>query len=183
MNFTILSREELGQIYNEHLIFDFPAEEVKPLRSMYHMMDRDCYAPYVIMENNRPVGYALFVTVPGENFILLDYFAVFNEFRNDGIGGRALKYIRDFFAGRVVFIESENPDFQKDPEISGRRLNFYKRNGCTDSKVLTSIFGVHYINLYIADRVYDFDYCKNSITTIYKYMVIDKKQYMENILI
>lgn len=183
MEFLLLTKDELKTIYNERLIYDFPDDEVKPLTSMYHMMDRGCYTPYLIAEDGTPIGYALFVSPKDMNSILLDYFSIFKEFRNDGKGGQVLSLIRGVFKDKVVFIESENPEFQDEPEIPSRRLNFYKRNGCVDSLVLTSIFTVNYVNLYIADKKYDSDYCKNEITKIYKSMVLDKKQYEENIII
>lgn len=183
MTIELMNKEQLRDIYETRLLGVFPDEEVKPLNSMYNMIARGNYEPLLIYENDEPVGYVLMTIVPGSPYLLLDYLSVFEEKRNQKVGSRILSLIKEYYSGKYIFIESENPDYQDDASIPLSRLEFYKRNGCKDSCVLSEIWGVHYINFYLSDNDLGIDECEKAINIIYETMMIDPIQRKEKVII
>ena len=76
---------------------------------------------------------------PEKNTILLDYLAVFEEYRNKGVGALMLKEMQRIYTDmHGVIIETERPD-----------KGFYKRSGCRQTELLTQVAGVDFGIFYL----------------------------------
>lgn len=185
-----LSMQELLSIYSAHSIRHFPQNELKPVASITRMAENGTYSGYGLFENNengKLLCYAFFTILPDKRNILLDYFAVMEEYRSHGIGSLFLKYMKDTVTEYDgLIIESEDPDYAADEEelaIRNKRLAFYAGNGAVFTGILAEVFGVHYrilfypiLNLPTLETLFtDFD-------AIYKHMV-SKKNYETRISI
>lgn len=156
-NITIreLGANEVVFIYTHHSVRHFPEDELKPVASVERMLAEGIYKGYGIYESDngkRDDGsllcYALFTVLPERRNVLLDYFAVMEEYRNLGIGSLFLKHFRSSvtcYDG--VLIEVENPDYAEgkdDLEIRNRRIGFYERNGAFQTGISAKIFDARY---------------------------------------
>ncbi len=173
-----LTTEELISVYATHSVRHFPADERKPVSSISRMAGEGIYAGYGLYreEEAELLCYAFFTVLPGCRNILLDYFAVMEQYRSEGIGSYFLEKIKHSLSNcDGILIETENPDYAKDESerlIRGKRISFYERNGAYSAGILAEIFGVHYRILYLPvlgapaqeTLLSDFD-------TIYRYMV------------
>lgn len=149
---------EAKKTYKKHLRKHFPAAEVKPWKSMERMWKDDSYFVVGIYEDfgdapprkKDPLrGYAFCVAPPDCGAVLLDYFAILPEYRNDGLGGRTLQRLSEMMREKekYLLIETEDIDFSKNEaqrEERARRDAFYERNGCVKTDVKGSVFTVRY---------------------------------------
>ena len=152
MQAKLLSLAECKRVYEDYLVKDFPADEVKPFSSIRRMTQKGLYQSWGFYEENDLAAYAFLCDDCRQRFSLLDYYAVNASLRGRGYGQRALAVLRERYrAYKGVIIESENPDFAKNEEdrrTRVRRLAFYEKCGLTDSGVRGSAFGVEYRILY-----------------------------------
>ena len=175
MNYRYACKDEVPELYKNYIKKYFPRDEVKPLSNIINMLEKQVYK-VVVMEDDTEVVAAAFIKILPDSFTcLLDYYAVREDRRNNGLGEMFLKNICDnFIESRAMFIESEWPKAAKNEEqkiIRLRRLAFYTRCGAKDSKVITDIFGVKYVNLYMSDNEICSDVCCEEIKKIYHSMV------------
>jgi len=70
----------------------------------------------LIREERKPIGFAILAY--GEKLILLDYFAISEKYRGQGLGSAALELIRALYDDRPFFLELRKPcgDAETDPE-------------------------------------------------------------------
>ncbi len=152
MQAKLLSLAECKQIYQEYLVKDFPADEVKPFASIRRMAKKGLYQSWGFYENDVLAAYAFLCDDSNRRFSLLDYFAVNASLRGQGYGRQALALLRKRYQAYTgLIIESENPDFAKDEadlHTRERRIAFYEKCGLTDSGVRGRAFGVEYRILY-----------------------------------
>ncbi|MBP0973481.1 MAG: GNAT family N-acetyltransferase [Oscillospiraceae bacterium] len=81
-----------------------------------------------IYTDSRFAGFLFLRTGPG--IVYLAYFAVCPELRNQGIGGRALQMLREFYTDAQIVVEFEASDDRKeDQAMRLRRKAFYLRSG------------------------------------------------------
>ena len=142
-----LSKKELLNIYRTIAPAHFPEDELKPVFSVKSLLRRKAYMGLGIFdETDTLLGYGLFLTVPGMDTVLLDYYAILEPYRSLGIGSIFLQEMKDFFADyRGIFIETEDPDSaqnEEDRTIRNRRNDFYYRNGVRPTEMACSLFGV-----------------------------------------
>ena len=141
-----LDSRQLSAVYQDHMIHDFHAAELKPLRMMLDAIGRGEYICLGCFMQETLCGYAMLVQVGAD--LLLDYFAVIGKYRDSGIGSRFLGMLRGQFADAdSLLIESENPDYMDNDaerQTAERRLRFYARCGCRDTGVTAQVFGVEY---------------------------------------
>ena len=164
-----LSQEEAHIVFRRYLKHHFPADEVKPWKSIARMWADDCYFAVGVFEDVGDVrpdsqnssganesdsldtlrGYAFFVESPDCDACLLDYYAILPEFRDAGLGGRSLQRLAELVRdrGKYILLETEDIDFAKnDGQVAERtrRDAFYTRNGCVKTDVKGKVFTVHY---------------------------------------
>ena len=125
------------------MVNDFPPNELKS----YSMIRRNIHNGECIAlgyyEDDNLKGYAT-VLIAGKT-LLLDYFAILNDYRQKGLGQKFLnelfEYLKEY---DVLLIEAEadiNP-------IALKRIEFYHKCGCKDSPVKGRLYFVDYLLLY-----------------------------------
>ncbi len=151
MQISLLGREQITEIYNTKMKYDFPPKELKPLQRILDAYDKNLYECYALTDDEdssrEVLGYAFFVKM--DNHYLFDYFAVTKDKRNGGLGSTFLGLLKQKFADSDSVIgEVEDPDYaenEEDRDLQTRRLNFYLRNGYVNTGVKAIMFGVDYI--------------------------------------
>lgn len=141
---------DAAEIYRKHLKKDFPPDERRPLFIMKRKMREGSYIFLGIYEDNALCSYAtLFRSKCGA--LMIEYFAVLEGMRGRGIGSRALRAVTDKYAGGcTVFIEADDPESETDDDgrrTALRRIEFYRRNGFTETDIRSHLFGVDYVIL------------------------------------
>lgn len=169
-----LTKEQVSEIYKKYLINDFPKMEVKPLKSIISMMEDGFYESLGIYLKGEFVGYAFAMLCPGISSGLVDYLEIVPDKRGQGIGSNVLKELRTYFSDRRMYLESEFPAHAPEPDIATRRLDFYVRNGASDTGVESDVYTVHYINLQISGERVEPWCAMKEIQTIYEYMITNK---------
>lgn len=142
-----LSREQISEIYTEHMKTDFPEDELKPLKMMMKMLDEGVYDCLGLFEEDVLAGYAYLIRIGGNT--LLDYFAVVKDRRGQGYGSAFLQELKEYLKDEdMLMIESEDPDFpesEDDLRTRCRRIDFYLKNGFRDTSARAYLFGVRYV--------------------------------------
>ena len=147
MKLQRLNENQITKLYQEHMVVDFPKDELKPLSMILKSVQEGFYDCFGLFENEKIVGYTFMVKQ--ENSYLIDYIAIFPEHRNKGVGANLLTLIDDYLgdADRIIG-EVEDPAYTDDEEqktLQTRRLGFYLRNNCYDTGLRVECFGVKFI--------------------------------------
>lgn len=112
-------------IYND-METQFPKNEMKPYGVFCGLLNLPCYDLYHIKENETSVGYALIAN--NEDFLWLEYFAIYKKFHSKGYGSKIIASLKDNFPKfKGCFLEVEKPDENKINTI--RRIKFYENLG------------------------------------------------------
>ncbi|MDE7322188.1 MAG: hypothetical protein K2N73_05565 [Lachnospiraceae bacterium] len=152
MRLRELSAGELSDIYNNYMVKDFPADELKPLERILYTMKTGLCSAYGIFEQNDLRGYAVFIVPEGVQYGLLDYLAVMQEYRGTGVGHAFFRLVGETLAVKYpqllgLFIESEDTAFAADGRertVREKRISFYRQNGCIVTSLGSRLFGVTY---------------------------------------
>lgn len=179
-----LTIEQVADIYRKWIHLHFPQDEIKPLKNIQRMWETDSYRAlgmYVQKgEELDFIGYAFFAIAPGCNMLLLDYLAIVEAYRGQGMGGIFLhemqKWLQEFDG---MIIETEDVAFANNEEerlTRKKRDLFYEQNKARRTVIKSEIYGVHYAiwNLPIAKLVDD-EMCKKNLESIYKIMIPGEK--------
>ena len=149
-----LTKVQVKDIYKDKMIVDFPKAELKPLEVILEAIDNNIYEPLGLFEDSKIIGYTFLVKL-GSNY-LVDYLAVNSEVRNNGAGSKMVQLIADYLKdAENVVLEVEDPDYAADAsakDIQTRRLNFYFRNGCSDTGLRVRCFGVPFRILRVGEQ-------------------------------
>ena len=107
-----LTEQEMTEIYQSHLVEDFPAGEVKPLAHMLEGRKKGQYEAYGLFEKDTLKGYAYFIKNSTQPAALLDYFAIVRGLRSAGYGSLFLKKLQAMCIEqqKQLILEVENPD-------------------------------------------------------------------------
>ncbi len=174
-----LALPQIEEIYARCLCRHFPPDEVKPLKNIQRMYRTDSYRAYA-MYGGELTAYAFLATAPECDLILLDYFAVSESCRGQGMGGLFLRKLQGELSGfRGILIETEDVRRAKDPsELSTRqrRDRFYERNGARRTRVRCTVYGVCYAvwNLPLSCAADD-ALCQRGMERIYRTMIPGEK--------
>lgn len=157
------SLNEMKEIYDGMMTRHFPADEIKPFWKIKDSYEKGEYMGYGLYEKNEDdeytessecLAYAWMCSIPDENWILLDYYAVTEKLRGQGMGSRFLKRLfEECTEGVPVILEVEDPDRlvgipeeEKEQERAKRlrRISFYLKNGVKETDLRASVFHVPY---------------------------------------
>ena len=183
MRLESLNIEQVENIYNERMLVDFPADELRPLRIIISTIEKgmcDCYGLYDV---NELIGYAFLLKK--DNSFMLDYLAISPEHRNKGIGAKMLKMLSECYADADnVLLEVEDPDkaeTDEDRDLQSRRRAFYLRNGCTDTGLRMKCFQVPFQILVLGNsKCRDIDSLRELYVSFYR-MILPKEVFERNI--
>ncbi|MGN0813390.1 MAG: GNAT family N-acetyltransferase [Candidatus Coproplasma sp.] len=120
MNLILASLKELPAIYKS-MERNFIKEELREYDDVVRVCKGGKYKVFHIEEDGINKGFVGIWDLG--DFVFLEYFVVYEPFRNCGIGGRAIDFIRGKYP--CVILETELPE----EPIQLRRFNFYKRHG------------------------------------------------------
>ncbi len=119
----------------------FPREERKPFTIIRRMFREGKTDVWCICREDKFCGMA--TTVNGRGLILLDYLAVDNQVRGQGVGSEALAMLQQRYAGCGLFVEIESTrEAGPDQSQRLRRKAFYRRGGMEPLGVRADVFGV-----------------------------------------
>ena len=104
--YQIQNAQQITQIYNEYMVFDFPGDELKPLAHILAMVEDGTCTFYALKEDGRVLSY--FSICQNGSGMLVDYLAVNPELRGQGIGSRMLDFIKTLAGDKYVIIECED---------------------------------------------------------------------------
>jgi len=155
MELRLLNKDELVELYQKEMVFDFPKSELKPVRAMLRLMDMGRYEPLVVEDNGETIGYAIVWLPSCRDGVLLEYFGVLRGKRNRGLGSRILAALVNRYG--QIFGEAEAPtsDDPEENELCRRRIAFYVRNGLRVLDYECALFGVHFKCLYMGPETDD----------------------------
>lgn len=181
----------MADIYSQYLTKHFPADEVKPLKSINRMWDMGAYSAYAMWDGDAAtrdgdadrsalIGYAFFATAPACDLILLDYFAILDLYRGQGLGSLFLQELKNLLPDyKGILIETEDIDrAQNEAELQTRRKRdlFYEKNGALRTGVKGTVYGVHYaVWNFPLSGISDDVSCQKGIEQIYRIMIPGEK--------
>ncbi len=149
LTYQLLTKEQVADIYYNHMKADFPPDEVKPLQVLHNLMEQGLYMPYGWFDDGQLRAYSFFVKAGEGNAVLMDYYAVCRGYRSHGYGGKCLVLMKELFNGLSgIIAEVEDPTKSRNEDelhTRTRRVAFYQRNGLRPSEVRSVLFGVPYI--------------------------------------
>ena len=135
---------QIEELYRQRMKKDFASNELRPLASLKRSWDAGEYECFGLYQEDRLLGYAFFVK-QSDNY-LLDYLAIAEEYRNQGLGSVLLEGM-SIPGAECVIGEVEDPEKAKDSTDRTqreRRLQFYLRKGFRQTGVTSCVFGVNY---------------------------------------
>ena len=119
----------------------FPVTERKPFAMIRRMYRQGRTDVWLLKQDSRFAGFA--TTINGEGLILIDYLAVPEKQRGQGVGSGALQALVKAYPGCGLFVEIESPfEEGSDQPDRIRRRAFYRRCGFEPSRTMASVFGV-----------------------------------------
>lgn len=187
-------------IYNKYIHLHFAEDEIKPLIAIERMWEEGYYqaiavipqeiireAGMGILDHGRLImdpetaaekimGYAFFTGCPGGDMPLLDYLAIREEYRNQGLGSLILQKLKEAMPdAKGILIETEDIAYAKTEEEHTDRLRrnaFYTRNGVSSTGVHSMIYGARYENWQLpVAGLQTQQHCMEEIQRIYRYMI------------
>ena len=123
----ITINEFKSNIYDKYVEL-FPEKEQREWDKIEESYKNSIEKFYKIVLKNKVIGFFMLEKLNNNYPFYLDYFAIFNEFQNQGYGSKAIEKILDKIVdnnGLIVEIEKEIPE---DPTTM-RRSRFYTRLG------------------------------------------------------
>lgn len=120
----------------------FPKEELKPWKFLLKKQKEGLYNLSIAVdeENN---FYGLAFTIKNKDIVLLDFLAINEEFRNQGIGSKILNILQDNKnKNEKIVIEIEDTSSATATNLLQRikRKNFYLKNNMIDNKYKVLLF-------------------------------------------
>jgi len=132
-DFGFFDRMNIKRLYNSA----FPPSERKPLSIIYSMRKKGKTDIWYFEKNGRFVGFA--ATINSDSLILIDYLAVSEKHRGEGIGTKMLDRLFEIYRGKGVFVEIEKDDGSDEKQ---RRKRFYENCGMTSLSTDALLFDV-----------------------------------------
>ena len=133
----ILETDEITDIYNEHIVTDFPASEVKPLSQMLRKREQGQYFVYGMFEDNGELaGYAYFIKCSNKDVYLLDYLAIVKNKRSKHLGSTFLQELKNIAVNddRLLMLEVENPDYADEGAAKDYMIKITRSNQIKPAK-------------------------------------------------
>lgn len=131
----------------------FPEIERKPFMEMLQKQD-ECTMELLSIEDDENAFLGLAILAYDKDIALLDYFAISDEIRGQGIGSKAICCLQERFKDRRLILEIESTKVHcNDPDMRIHRKNFYLRNGLHTMNFDVNLFGVEMEILSNADHL------------------------------
>jgi len=161
-----MTEQELKKVYAEYMMIDFPEDERKPLHVILSRFRKKQNLCLCYVEGDDIKGYSILEFSEKNRCLLMDYFAVLPDVRNQGIGTRFMQEMKEYFKDwNALLIESECAF----DEISKKRLEFYQGCGAFISHEVVHLYHVNYEILAIPlNQNFELDQVKKVMNEIYE---------------
>lgn len=156
-NIRKIPLHELKDIY-KRIQADFAFGEYPPYDVLHMHLEKGIQEGLIFYRDEQACAYAVCAAHDEKDFVLVSLFAVFQEFRGQGIGTAFLGELCDTYSARQgIIVEVEKPeDAQNNEERQKRlkRIEFYKRAGfCMIPGVDYSIWDIPMHLMVLSDKV------------------------------
>lgn len=181
-----LNKQNIIEIYTTIAPLHFPTEELRPLANLQSLIDRNGYEGLGLYdsESDALAGYGFFVRIPDADIVLLDYYAILEEYRNQGVGSFFLTQMKEHYCDlRGILLETEDYDTastEEERSVRARRDAFYMRNGALRTSTKTTVFCVDFQIFFIPSMCQINEtslttanniVLRNNIETLYRFML------------
>ncbi len=126
----------------------FPKDERQPLSLLQKLFQSGFLKFVKIVDETITVGFLIYVTMPNNPYVYLDYFAIYKEFQNKKYGTEAIKIFKDFFKNYDgIYGEIESVGFgntEEENKVRERRLRFWQNLGFELLNIDMNLFDVIY---------------------------------------
>lgn len=130
----------------------FPESERKPFQEMIQKQSEETMEILSIEDENAFLGLA--ILAHDKDITLLDYFAISDEIRGQGIGSKVIRSLQERYQERRLILEIETTKKDcSDLEMRQHRKAFYLRNGLHTMDFDVNLFGVEMEILSNADQI------------------------------
>lgn len=182
MNLRQLTDGDIKEIYNKHMIIDFPAEELKPLDVIQKLLKRKIYMCYGLYNNEELLAYTFLAA--SKSYLLIDYYSVCAKYRSMGIGSKFLNILKENcknYNGIIVEVESIKCALNETEKVlRKRRIDFYKKNGMRMTNISCMLFNVNYSIMCLCNIELENSRIYEGLKNIYK-EIIPSKLYSQNV--
>ena len=173
-----LSEAEMTEVYRQRMKRDFPPNELKPLTRILAQMRKHIALCLGYYKEDQMIGYAVLQQDERQRCLLLDYFAIFDHNRGQGLGTCFLNELKTMFADReMIVIEAEAAA----TEQARKRIAFYQRAGARISGIQLHLYHVDYAVLTLdLAAVLDDTQVRRQLTDLYRriYPAFFRKLYL-----
>lgn len=173
MDLKELSNQEIENIYNDHMVKDFPKEELKTLDVMKKLIKKKNYICYGLYNNEELLSYAFLVN--SKSYVLIDYYSVCAKYRNKGIGSEFLDILKEqcqSYDGIIVELEKvECASSEAEKVVRRRRIDFYRKNGMRMTNICSKLFNVNYSIMCLCNSDIENSVIYEELKNIYKEMI------------
>lgn len=123
--------KEFKKLYKNHIVKDFPSTERPSFLGFRKRILKHKESVYIYEEEGQEKAYIILKEHDG--YIFISFFAVYEEYRGEGIGTKALKELEEKLRDKKgIVIEVENLKYansKEEKEMQKRRIKFYERLG------------------------------------------------------
>lgn len=148
MQLKAINADTLTEIYNAHMVHDFPKSELKPLAILLKCQREGTMIPYALYDGDEIAAYAIMLFARPGDACILDYLATVKSRRGTGAGSEMLRKLQAELPDCAgILIEYEFTGDDVDPEEQAMRLrreHFYLKNGVRRTRIDLILFGVHF---------------------------------------
>jgi len=158
-------------LYSQHIVNDFSDDQRPPYDIIKKNIETGYSEGFIYVLDNKEMAYA--INTISDNKVVISVFAVFNSFRNSGIGTSFLVELLDYYSDKkIIIVEVDKPEQAKTTEekvVCEKRISFYERAGFIIHKDIEySIFGIDfYLMTYSKDKLEKKDVIE-SMKAVYK---------------
>lgn len=164
--------EEFKEKVYSYYVNIFPEEERKSLELIELSYKKQYTKIIEILYQNKIVGFMLLNRIKEKGYSVLDYLGILQEYRNNGIGTRALKILlQQEKENTGIFVEIEKIGLGKNEKENlsrEKRKRFYENLGFKRLNFDLLLFGVIYMPYLFSNIEKDEDIIIDEILNIYE---------------
>ena len=172
--------KEFKRVIYPHYLELFPKSEQKSLKDIKKPYLKGITKLVKIMDDDIIVGFLIYNTLTNNQYVQLDYFAIFKEFQNKQYGSKAIQQFQKFFHEyNGIYGEVEKAGLGKtetENKIREKRIKFWESLGFELLNIDLELFKVIYSPciLKIKDIELDNDEIMKSAFEIYNALLGEK---------
>ena len=156
----------------------FPDDERKSFKTIKRIYENGYTQIIEILNNDTLVGFMILNRIEENGFAILDYFAIFSEYRNKGYGTKAIELLQEINKNtKGIFIEVDKIGLGKDDAenlIREKRKDFYENLGFKKLSYDLFLFDVIYMPYLYSNTAINENIVVEEILNIYNTTVGEK---------